>query len=61
MGADRATLRTYLQDVTGLGNDATGLDQAKPTIDEAFTAMDDFDELNTNKGVKSLATNVRKP
>ena len=59
--ADVPALRTYLRNVIGLGNDATGLDRANAVIDEGLTAIDDIADLNADKGVRAMTANVQKP
>ena len=54
-------IRTYLRDVIGLGNDATGLARANAIIDEGLDDIEDLHELHRGKGVSTLCTNVRKP
>ena len=59
--AAHAIIRTYLRDVVGLGNDATGLARADAVIDEGLVDIGDLHELHDGDGVKTLCNNVRKP
>ena len=55
------TIRTYLRDVIGLGNDTMGLTRANAIIDEGLDDIVDLHELHLGKGISTLCTNVRKP
>ena len=59
--AATVSLRAYLRNVIGLGNDAEGLERADAIIDEGINDAEDLADLHDNDGIKVLCANVRKP
>jgi len=58
--AQVATIRTYLREVIGLGQDATGTTRSTAFIDEGLDSFDAFQSF-AKADIKALCSLVRKP